>query len=215
MASQVSIMNRALTHLGESTILLPTDNVKQARVLSAIYDDTRDAELRANRWKFAIKRTRMSALAEAPAWGYSFQYELPDNYLAMVQVNDIYVTTGTKQKAPWSVEGRRVLTDLGAPLALRYVARIVDTTLFDALFTDSFSLRLAMNACEALTQSDTKFQKLAQLYKEAISRAVRVDAVENPPDELPSGSWITSREGGSVSGLAADGGIWPSGVEVL
>ena len=47
MASQVSIMNRALTHLGESTILLPTDNVKQARVLSAIYDDTRDAELRA------------------------------------------------------------------------------------------------------------------------------------------------------------------------
>lgn len=215
MASPVSIANRALIHLGAETILLLSDNVKQARVLAAMFDDTRDAELRANRWKFAIKRTRMSALADAPTWGYSYQYELPDDYLAMVQVNDIYISTGTKQKAPWSVEGRRVLTDLGAPLALRYVSRVTDTTLFDALFVDVLALRLAMNACEALTQSDTKFQKLAQLYKEALNRAVRVDAVENPPDELPAGSWLTSRQGGGTAGSAADGGYWPSGIEVL
>lgn len=214
MASQVSIVNRALIKLGEQTILLMTDNVAQARTMAALFDDTRDAELRAHRWKFALKRTQLSALADAPAFGYSLQYELPSDYLALVQVGEFYVR-GTKQRAPWSVEGGRIHTDMGAPLALRYVSRVTDTAKFDALFVEVLACRLAMEACEARTQSDTKFQRVAAQYQEALRTALRVDAIENPPDELPDGSWLQSREGfGSALG-AADGGTWPSGIEVL
>lgn len=215
MASQVSIVNRALVKLGESTVLLITDNVKQARTMAAIFDDTRDAELRANRWKFAIKRAQLSALVDAPAFGYSQQYELPDDYLAMVQVGEFYLRTGMKQRAPWSIEGRRLLTDMSAPLSIRYVSRVTDTSQFDALFVDALACRLAMEACEALTQSDTKFQRLAAMRKESLDQALRVDAIENPPDELPDGTWLESRTGLSVRIGSPDGGLWPSGVEVL
>jgi hypothetical protein len=215
MASQVSIVNRALVKLGETTVLLITDNVKQARVMAAIYDDTRDAELRANRWKFAIKRAQLSALVETPTFGYAYQYELPDDYLALVQVGEFYIRTGMKQRAPWSVEGRRLLTDLAAPLSIRYVSRVQDTAQFDALFVDSLACRLAMEACEALTQSDTKFQRLAAMRDESLKQALRVDAIENPPDELPDGTWLESRTGLSTRIGGADNVLGDSGFEVL
>ncbi len=215
MASQVSIVNRALIKLGEAPILLLTDNVKQARTMAALFDDTRDAELRAHRWKFAMCRTRLSALVEAPEWGYQYQYELPADFLGLVQVNEIYLRSGTKQRAPWAIEGRRLLTDIPAPLAVRYIARITDTATFDPLFVDALACRLAMEACEAQTQSDTKFQRVAGLYKEAIQLAIRQDSIEAPPDELPDGSWLESRQGGGQTSIGADGGVWPSGVTVL
>ena len=215
MASQVSIVNRALIKLGEQTILLLTDNVKQARTMAALFDDTRDAELRANRWKFAIKRTQLSALAEAPSYGYQYQYELPADYLALVQVNEFYVRTGMKQRAPWSIEGTRLLTDMGAPLALRYVSRVTDTSKFDALFVDSLACRLALEACETQTQSDTKFQRIAQMRQESLSTALRVDAIENPPDELPAGTWLGSRQGENYILSGADNVLGASGFEVL
>lgn len=215
MASQVSIVNRALIKLGEQPILSLTDNVKQARTMAALFEDTRDAELRAHRWKFAMRRTQLPALVEAPDWGYQLQYELPADFLGLVQVNEIYLRAGTKQRAPWAIEGRRLLTDIAAPLAIRYVARVDSTALFDPLFVDALACRLAMEACEAQTQSDTKFQRVAAMYDTALKLAVRQDSVEAPPDELPDGSWLESRQGGSYAAMGADGGVWPSGVTVL
>lgn len=217
MASEVSIFNRALTKLGANPVLLRTDNTAQARVLNSIYEDTRDAELRAHRWKFSIKRTTLVALVEAPAWGYAYQYPLPADYLGMVQVNEFYVRTGTKQRAPWSVESGKILTELPAPLQLRYISRVSDTSQFDALFVDALACRLAMEACEALTQSDTKFNRVAQMYQRAIDEALRVDSIENPPDELPYGTWLGSREGASDFVVGPDGIAvqLPSGIEVL
>ena len=215
MASQVSIVNRALIMLGEQPILLLTDNVKQARTMAALFDDTRDAEIRAHRWKFAMRRTRLSALVETPDWGYQLQYELPANFIGLVQVNEIYLRAGVKQRAPWAIEGRRLLTDLPAPLAVRYVARVTDTAIFDPLFVDVLACRLAMEACEAQTQSDTKFQRVAQMYDQALRLAIRQDSVEAPPDELPDGTWLQSREGGGYAGIGADGGLWPASVTVL
>lgn len=214
MASQVSIVNRALIKLGEQTILLLTDNVAQARTMAALFDDTRDAELRAHRWKFALKRVQLSALADAPLFGYSFQYPLPSDYLALVQVGEVYVRTGIKQRAPWSVEGGRIHTDIGAPLAVRYVSRVTDTAQFDALFVEVLACRLALEACEARTQSDTKYQRIVGQYERALREALRVDAIENPPDEIPDGSWLQSRQGDGLTFGGADGGYWPSGIEV-
>lgn len=215
MASQVSIVNRALIKLGEQTILLLTDNVKQARTMAALFEDTRDAELRAHRWKFAMRRTLLTALVEPPPWGYQLQYDLPADFLALVQVNEIHLRSGAKQRPPWRLEGRRLLTDLAAPLAVRYVARVDDTAVFDPLFVDALACRLAMEACEAQTQSDTKFQRVAGMYREAINLAVRQDSVEAPPDELPDGTWLESRQGGGQWAGGADGGVWPSGIQVL
>jgi hypothetical protein len=194
MASDVSIANRALTKLGADRILLLTDETQAARTINSMYTDVRDAEIRRYTWKFSIKRTSLSALATAPEWGFDFQYPLPFDYLGLVQVNEYYVRSLTDKNAAWSVEGGNILTNFEAPLKLRYKARIENPAMFDPLFVEVLACKLALEACETLTQSGSKYDAAAQGYKFALAEAARQDAIENPPDELPWGSWLDSRE---------------------
>lgn len=215
MASKVSIANRALAKLGEDRILLLTDNSKAARTINQMYDDVVDAELRRHNWKFALKRSSLPALADAPAWGFAFQYPLPADFLKLVQVNEFYARTNNQQ-ALWSVEGSAILTNLSAPLKVRYVWRVDNPGLYDPLFVEALACRIAMESCETLTQSETKFNRCADQYKAALSEALRVDSISNPPDELPAGSWVDSRGGENIyATTASDTGIFPSGVTVL
>lgn len=204
MSNDTAIANRALTKVGDQRILSLLDDTNAGRTLNSMFTLVRDAELRRHRWKFSITRTSLLALVTAPAWGYQYQFPLPSDYLALVQVNDFYVRPMSKNAAPWSIErssdgtGTVLLTDLAAPLYVRYVSRVEDSSLFDPLFVESFACKLAYEACEALTQSNTKKDSLAKDYQFSLTEAVRVDAIELPPDELPWGSWLESREGASV-----------------
>ena len=103
MAGKVEIANRALTKLGAERILLLTDPSKEARVMNAMFDTVMDAELRRHRWKFALKRATLPALVATPEWGYAYAYQLPSDFLALVQVNEYYLR-GLKQKTLWTVE---------------------------------------------------------------------------------------------------------------
>lgn len=216
MASDTEIANMALAKLGEVQQLLTlADNTNPGRVLNRIYTMVRDAELRRYNWKFAIKRAQLMALVAAPEWGFARQFTQPTDCLKLIQVNDVYVQPYSKQKALWSVESGQILTDLAAPLKVRYIQRVTNAGLFDPLFVEAFACKLAFEACIPLTQSATRKQELAEQYKFAIGEAMRVDAIENPPDELPSGTWLDSREGPNVGIDASGWSPYPSGIEVL
>lgn len=212
MASKVSIANRALTKLGADRILLLTDDTQQARVMQSMFDDVRDAEIRRHHWKFAIKRASIPALVASPVWGYQYQYPVPMDFLGLVQVNQIYCRSVRKGTAPWSVEGGNILTDLAAPLNVRYVARIENYGTYDPLFVEALACKLALEAAESLTQSSSKKQAAMEEYKFALSEAKRLDAMENPPDELPWGSWLDSRLGSGEYGTGDAWQAYPSGV---
>lgn len=196
-ASAVQIANLALTKLGEHRILSLTDDSKQARCINALFDLWRDAELARHRWKFALTRQQLAADAASPDWGYDFAYTLPSELLSLVQVGEFYVPSGSKAKGPWQREGAKLLTDISAPLKIRFVQRVTNTGLFHPLFVVAFACRLAHEACEEITQSSAKKQALAAEYRDTVIEAVRADAMEATPDELPWGSWIDSREGAS------------------
>ena len=104
----------------------------------------------------------------------------------------------------------KLLTDLPAPLKVRYIHRVENMALLDPLFVEVLACKLALEACETLTQSGQKRQAAADDYRFSVSEAVRQDAIENPPDELPWGSWLDSREslgtsaGGPSAGSVAD-----------
>lgn len=215
MASRVQIANRALTKLGADRILLLSDDTQGARVMNSMFDDVRDAELRRVHWKFAMKRTSLLALASAPAWGYKYQYPLPSDFIGLVQVNDYYLRTGVSYQALWSVEGTNILTDLEAPLKVIYKFRVTDSGTYDPLFVEALACKLAMEACETLTQSESKFQRVATEYQEALIAAAMADAIENPPDALPNGSFIDSRlSGGSFYGTGQSWSAFPGGFDV-
>lgn len=198
MASQVEIANRALTKIGEARVLSLSDDLEAARTVNSLWDVVRDAELRARNWNFAISRTSLPALIPVPAWGFDRQFQLPADCLRVLQVGEYFPGPSlsdyrSSSEAMWQIEGRKILTDMPAPLAIRYVARIEDTGQWDALFVEAFACRLAVELCERLTQSGGKKQIAWDEYREAIRLAVRSDAIESPPEPLPDDSWMLSR----------------------
>lgn len=199
MASQVEIANRALTKIGEARILSLSDDVEAARSIDSLWDIVRDAELRIRKWKFSVSRTTLAALATTPSWGFSYEYQLPADCLRILQVNDIYPGVDLSDyrgsdSAEWRVEGRKILTNISAPLKIRYISRVEDTGQWDAAFTEAFACRLAAEVVERLTQSNAKKDTAWSEYKQAISMAVRADAIESAPEPLPDSEWILGRQ---------------------
>lgn len=198
MSSVIEIANAALTKLGSARITSLTDDVKAAREMNARFEAVRDDELRAYRWQFAIKRTSLAALSDAPAYGWTYQYALPDDCLRIDQVNDQfpsvvmdnYIST---EENDWALEGNVILTNIDAPLRLRYIARVTDPNAWDVSFREALACKLAVEVCEALTQSNEKRDRAWKEYQISISRAVRSNAIERPPVTLPDDAWMMSR----------------------
>lgn len=198
MASNVEIANRALTKLGARRIISLEDDTKEGREVKSMFTIVRDAELRKFNWRFSIKRASLAALADAPAFGYSYQYRVPSDYLKWVQIGDWYPGADLTDyvgadTSEYAFEGGVILTDNVAPLHLRYVSRVEDPTLFDALFVESFACKLAMELAEPLTQSSTKRDQARGEYKDAIADAVRNNAIEVPPTKVADDTWILTR----------------------
>lgn len=198
MTSEVSVANRALTLLGADLIIALTDDNNRGRTLNANYAPIRDAELARRRWRFSIKRTSLPALSAVPDSGYGKQYQVPNDFLKLIEGGDL--TSGPDftnyrggGNALYSREGDKILTNLPAPLHIRYIARITDASLFDAPFTESLAARLADECCERLTQSDSKRQICMAAYKRAVSEATRANALEVPSESEADNEWLAVR----------------------
>ncbi|CAB3644014.1 hypothetical protein [Trinickia soli] len=198
MASQTEVCNRALTKIGAARITGILDNSKGARVMNALWDTVRKAELRRKIWQFATVRTTLPAITPAPAWGYNNAFQLPSDFLRLVQVNDTFAVPGLtdyrdQDDSAYVIEGNQLLTVFNAPLKIRYIKDVPDTGVWDALFVEAIAAKLAYEACEEITQSNTKKQTAQQDYTAALRDAVATGAIERPPQGFPDDSWMLIR----------------------
>lgn len=196
--STVQIANRALTKLGAARIISFSDDNKQARALTSCFEDLRDDELRANRWQFALKRVSISADAAVPAFGYTLQYTLPPDFLKLDQVNNQFPDANMNdyvgaEDLDYVMEGNKILTNIAAPLKVRYIASITDPAQWDINFRETLASRVAMELAEELTQSNEKKKGAMEDYKRAIIRAIRSSSIEKMPVTMPDGAWMISR----------------------
>lgn len=198
MASQVDICNRALTKLGAARITSLSDSGKSARAMASVYDTVRKSELSKRYWNFALARTSLAALGTDPDWGFSRQFQLPNDYLKLMQVNDIYVANEMADyrqydDSAWAIEGQAILTDFDAPLKVRYVRDITDTGLFHPLFVEVLASRLAYETCYEITQSRDGQRVADEDYVKNLKAATLSNAIERPPVGIPDDSWSLGR----------------------
>lgn len=196
--SEVSICCAALTKLGAEPILALTDSSNRGRVMNARYAAVRDAELRRHRWRFSIKRDSLVALAAAPASDYGAQFQVPNDFLRLIEGGDIYSLPDLtdyrgRESALYSLEGRVILTNLGAPLKIRYIAQIVDTSLFDSTFVEALASRLAYETCKKITGNDNEKQTCWADYRNSIREAIQANALELAPQSPGDDTWVAAR----------------------
>lgn len=197
--SKTVLMNRALTKIGVNRINSPDEQSEPARVCSSVYDTLVRAELRKNPWTCAVLRAQLPADGAAPAFGFKYAYPLPADFIRVVQVGDYSDFANIRDAVdeivvPYSIERGSLLSDLSAPLNLRYVADIsADPSSWDALLLETVACKMALEICDTLTKNTQKKQVLAAEYKDAIREAKRLNAIETPPVPVLDNSWLTGR----------------------
>ncbi len=192
MATEVSICSNALRRLGDSAITSLTDDTERARLCNAFYADARDAVLRLHPWNFAITRTSLAQLSDTPSYGFAYQYSLPTSPYCLRVLGMEYEDYIFKVEN-YSTQGRVLLTDEGTAKIL-YVARITDTTQFDALFVDVLTAKLALDLCYPITNSVSLQDKMQKLYQLKLSDARSIDGQEGFIDDLVSDTFTDFRK---------------------
>lgn len=184
MTSTVDICNRALQKLGHTKITSLGDDVKAARECQRAFALVRDAVFRDHPWNCLLARASLARLSETPAWGFDAQYQLPVDCLRVLEADTDY---------DWRVEGRRILSDAGAPLNILYVRQEEDPGQYDLLLVEALAARLAAELAEALTQSNTKRELAERGYLDVLGQARRADAQEGSARGLFRSGWLEAR----------------------
>jgi electron transfer flavoprotein alpha subunit len=184
--SATSIANAALRVLGERRIASLDEESKTARLMKDAYDDVRQETLRTMKPRFATTRASLSANATAPAWGYDYAYDLPGDCLRVVNVLN-------ESRLHWEVEGRQIVTDLGAPLKITYISDFTDVPAMDAGFRQALAANLAAEVAEPLTGTMSESEKAATVARARAAQAAGADGQEATNANVVGSEWLDAR----------------------
>jgi len=184
--SETKICNLALLKIGATRIASLTDGTKNAILCNEFYEPTVDEVLRMHPWNCAIARASLSALDDAPAFGYDYQYTLPTapyclRVLQMESLDDTF-----------RVEGRVLLTNESS-CNIIYIQRITNPTKFDPLLVEAIVTRLATKLAYHIAQSKTLKEQMAEEFNLVLRAARTADAQEGTPETLDTSTWLDSR----------------------
>ena len=190
MATGVSICSNALLMLGAQTINDFNDaaNIDRAKLCANLYPSVRDNLLRSHPWNCAIKRAVLAPDAVAPAFGYSNSFELPADFLRVLEVG----TAGNQ--IDYLVEGRTIQASTTV-LQLRYVFRNEVENTWDSALVELATLSMASVLAYPVTQSTALAQSLKQELELALRRARAIDGQEDPPQTLGDERLLAARFG--------------------
>jgi hypothetical protein len=182
-ASETTICNLALGKLGAGRIIALDEESEEARACLLHYAETRDEVLRAHRWNFAIKREQLVQDPVPPRFGELFAYHLPTDCLRVLEMNSWKLS---QRPGYWEVEGDQLTTHSDVA-DIRYIRRVVDCNLFDALFVEALVLKLAAKLALPLTGNSKLAGQLVEEYEKLTAgRARRTDAFEANPARRPA-----------------------------
>ena len=186
MSSVTAIANRALSLLGHAPIISLDDLTPESEEVKRVLPFVLDSVFRSHPWNCLVARKSLATLVDVPVYEYSYSYALPSD---CVRVLDVV----TDNRERYVIEGKRLLSNAGPEIKLRYVKHSDDPNLYDGLLREALATYLALTMCEKITQSNTKKQLLVDDFKRVILEARRVDGQENPPARFAQDSWLTAR----------------------
>lgn len=193
MYNPVIISNLALALIGEARVnSLTPPRTSVERTVAEHYPQVRDRELSIRRWVFATTVTRLTLVREVPEElrydRFKYEYDVPGDCLRVLR--DKY--------SDWSIRGRKLYAS-SPKQVITYIQRKPEGD-FDAMFVDVLSKALARVLVEPVTQSNEKWNKTQQLYREAVNEAGRLNAFVLEPDNVQlldqHSEWLDAREAG-------------------
>jgi len=192
ITSELDIFNAALTLIGQPTLTSPSEESASGRRCRSQYAGVRDAILQEHTWNCAIQRVSLTLLTDTPAWGYSYQFQLPTDWLRPERSED--------RDDDFKIEGRKLLAN-SSTFNITYVCRLTNVADMDEWLKQAIKYRLAAEICNALSGNPKLAESLMLLYQETVDKAKLVDAASAPLTTMTSTRWVEARDTGIIAAL--------------
>lgn len=179
VTSQVRIWNRAMILLGSvERITSISDSGPLANQARDLWHESRRGAIVAHPWNFAIKRAQLNRAGTVPAFGYSGQFGLPEDYLRWLPA-----ATDSCDWFEGEEEGGYILCNRTDPINIRYIADREDVTMWSPHFVELMAYKLAMDLAESATQIAGNVDDMRVKYEGqdgeggALAKAKRLDGL--------------------------------------
>lgn len=186
MATSItSICNSALRKIGAASILSLDDGSAEAVRCKEAFQPCLDDVLRQYPWPCALARASLPRLSAAPAWGFSYAYQLPIDCLRVLTVN------GDASLA-YRIEGQTVVTDAES-VDIRYVRKVTDMTGLSASLAEVVALRLASEVVYALSSNATQQELFYKMYLTSLANEKLLANQEQGLEQAVNPWWTEAR----------------------
>jgi len=173
-ASVTEIANAALLALGQDAINSIDDQNDRARLAKGLWPMVLDDELSLHRWKVARKRASLARLAEAPAFEWAYQYQLPTDCLRVLSIaNDV----------DYEIEGALLLTN-NTSANIIYLWRNQSVGAYGPGLTSALVARLAAELAMPITKKDSIVKAAWAAYWGKVAQSIAADGQQGTPEAL-------------------------------
>ena len=90
-------------------------------------------------------------------------------------------------------DGTVIVTDLPAPLKIRYIARVINPDLMDPGFRKALAYACAVEWAEPITGTKSVYEMVAQEALMVLREAKSEDGQEGSPDAFVINTWLNAR----------------------
>ena len=193
MASDLEIVNGALSRLGIAPVSAIGENTEAGLLADQTYNIYRDQLIQSHPWKFALKSKNLTDTHTPAPAPWTTAFKKPVDALRILEVNDIGFG------GEWDIESTDQNYDIivmnYAVLAIdvRYIKKVTDSGRFSAGFVDAFMDKLAERWAEPLTSSNSLSDRMAQRAEATIRQARSYDGQEGTPRVVRHHGWTEVR----------------------
>jgi len=210
VTDKLTLYNLVLGHLRERRLASLSENREPRRVLDDFFDQVQQECLEEGLWNFMIRAVSEDASATVvPGFGWKYAFTIPLDWVRTVLIST--VETFSPPLLDYAEETGYWYANW-TPLFIRYQS---SDTLYgknlgawSGVFTAFVALKLAEEACGKITGSTTLLEGptgISARLKRARTKAKSNDAMNQPPGEMPTGTWARSRRG-FLRGVPLPGG---------
>ena len=190
--SDVSICATALLELGSRPINSFNEDTEGARLCANLYDNVRDEQLRQHPWNFAKKRMALTPLIEKPAFDFAYAFQLPTDFIRLIEVNGFRELNGVGFPPGYVVERGKILCDVDK-INLRYIFRNDQPNEWDAAFIRVMVLAMKKSLAYAITRDQAAVANANQEWALALRTAKLTNGMEIPPQQIDGNTFIEAR----------------------
>mgnify|MGYP001570164258 FL=1 len=183
----VGVCNSALIQLGDIPITSFDDGTQRSDTCRDEYPKARDTVLEVHPWNFACSYGTLQRIADAPAWGWAYQYVLPTEpyCLRVLQM---------QHNMPFEVgvdplEGRVLFTN-EATANIRYIWRQTDLERWTGLAVEALTIFMAKVLAPFVTGKQTTRDAMIMELKQWLAAAGDRDAHEGTPHAVPPNRFL-------------------------